>query len=186
MSLTKENIVVLKGQSNFVIRETGTTFEANKHYRCLNPSDNKGFVIFGEYITNELFNEMFEFLHDRMMRDFKEVGLMIGGRAISKTTFKEQMDIHQYGKGKSKLFKGFFGSKMMGMFSFDCVCQGDTKAQFITDSYNALKSIINGDMTPVDDGIVKRGNSGVPLTYGGDIHFKKQYTPENKDLNIYY
>jgi hypothetical protein len=185
--IKKENLVVLKGQSNFVIRETDTTFEANKHYRCIDVTEGsqRELLVYGVKFDINLFNDMFEYLHDRMMREFKILGLLKDGKPLSKTAFKERMDVHQYGRGQRKLFKGIFGGKMNGMIVFDCYFQGDTKANFISTAYNDYKDIINGNMTSVDDGQVERGDSGIPIAYGS-IYFRKQYNPDNKDLAIYY
>ena len=104
MSMTKENLVVLKGQSNFVIRETQTTFEANKHYRCIEFEGE--FLVYGVKMNRTLLNEMFETLHDRIMNDMSKegVGLLPMMKPLSKKAFIETMDLHQYGKGKNKLF----------------------------------------------------------------------------------
>ena len=181
--ITKENLVVLKGQSNFIIRETQTTFEANKHYRCIEVEDE--LLVYGVKFNRELFNEMFEYLHDRLMREFKQLGLIKDGQAISKSAFGNLMDIRKYGKGKGSLFMGFFGSKMNGIIAFDCYFAGQNKTQFIGDAYGDFIDIINGDLTSVDSKYVQRGNSGVPIAYG-EIYFRKQYNPDNKDLAIYY
>jgi hypothetical protein len=183
MSITKSNLVVLKGQSNFIIRETDTTFEANKHYRCFEIEDE--FLVFGVKFNRELFNEMFEYLHDRMMREFKEHGLIKNDKPLSKTAFSKRLDIHQYGRGQNKLFKGIVGNKMNGMIAFDCYFQGDTKANFINNAYSDFIDVINEIMDSVDSGNIERGNSGIPISYGS-IYFRKPYNPDNKDLAIYY
>lgn len=181
--VTKENLVVLKGQSNFIIRETDTKFEANKHYRCIEVEDE--LLVYGVKFNRELFNEMFEYLHDRLMREFKEFGLIKDGQPISKTAFAQRLDIHQYGRGKRKLFKGIIGSKMSGMIAFDCYFQGDTKTRFINNAYHDFVDIVNGNLDSIDFGGVERGDSGIPIAYGS-IYFRKQWNPDNKDLAIYY
>lgn len=186
--MKRENLVVLKGQSNFIIRETLTTFEANKHYRCIEMKEGNvvEYLVYGVKFAPELFNEMFEFVYDRILREFNELGLVKDGKyAISKSAFRERMDLHQYGRGKGKLFIGFFGNKMKGLFGFYPVFSGDTKAKFITNAYDHYLQLLDGKMDVIDNEYIQRGNSGIPLSFG-DIYFRKPYNPDNKDLAIYY
>lgn len=183
MSITKENLVVLKGQSNFIIRETDTTFEANKHYRCIEIEDE--LLVYGVKFNRELFNEMFEYLHDRIMREFNALGLLKDGKPITKKAFTERIDLHQYGKGRGKIYVGFFGGKMDGMFGFYPSFSGDTKARFLKGAYENYVNVVNGILDAIDCDVLQRGNSGIPLSYG-DIYFRKPYNPDNKDLAIYY
>lgn len=184
MSLTKENLVVLKGSTRLIIRESHTVIEPNVHYRCIKDGDT--YIIFGEPIDKQTFDDMFEFLHDRMMREFKVLGLLKDGKPISKSAFKDAMNIHQYGKGKQKNFKGFFGDKLKGLFAFDNEFQGDTKAKFIDYAYHNYVCIVGGNMTSVDNTTVQRGNNGIPILYGS-LYFRKLVDYVNpKESEIYY
>lgn len=181
--MNKESLVVLKGKTALVVERSGTRFEPNKHYRAIKQDDNS-IIVYGELLDMDLFNNMFEFLHDRMLREFEQKELIKNGKPISKTEFKERMDIHTYGKGRGKLFIGFFGHKMTGIWAFYGSFRGDTKAQFLKDAYNHFIKSIEGEMDFIDGELIQRGNSGIPLSYG-DIYFRKEWNPNNEKREIY-
>jgi hypothetical protein len=82
------------------------------------------------------------------------------------------LDIHQYGKGKNKTWMGFVGTKVNGLWAFDCQYMGDTKAMFIKQAYEMYKRALNGDMSDIDYNLLQRGDSGLPTQYG-NIYFTK-------------
>jgi len=182
--MNKDNLVVLKGKTALVVEGTETRFEPNKHYRAIE-LDKKTILVFGEPFDLDLFNSMFEPLHDRMLREFEALSLLKdNGAPISKKAFTEQMDLHTYGKGKHKLFIGFFGGKMEGIWAFYPAFQGDTKAEFLKEAYSNYEKIILGKMDYIDNDMIQRGNSGIPLSFG-DIYFRKEWNPNNEKREIY-
>jgi len=182
--MNTENLVVLKGKTTLVHEETETRFEPNKHYRAIE-LDKDTILVYGVPFDIDLFNNQFETVHDRMLREFEAMELLKdNGAPISKTAFIERLNLHQYGKGQRKLFIGFFGGKMNGMWGFYPIYAGDTKAQFLKDAYNNYKNVILGKMDLVDDGLIQRGNSGIPISYQ-DIYFREEWNPNNEKREIY-
>ena len=182
--MNKDNLVVLKGKTALVVEATGTRFEPNKHYRAIE-LDEKTILVFGEPFELDLFNNQFETVHDRMLREFEAMELLKdNGAPISKTAFVERLGLHIYGKGKRKLFIGFFGGKMNGMWGFYPNYAGDTKAQFLKDAYNNYKDVILGEVDLIDNELIQRGNSGIPLSFR-DIYFRPEWKPNNEKREIY-
>ena len=182
--MNKESLVVLKGQTTLVVERSGTRFEPNKHYRAIKQDDNS-IIVFGELLDMGTFNNMFEFLHDRLMREFKKLSLLKdNGQPITKKLFTELMSVHTYGKGQGKLFIGFHGGKMNGIWAFYGAYRGDTKAQFVKDAYRNYTNILEGHMSLVDNESIQRGNSGIPMSFG-DIYFRKEWNPNNEKREIY-
>ena len=180
--MKKENLVVLKGS---IIRgiwksKTETEFSPNKHYRCIELLEGgySEFLINGVVMSRETFEYNFEYLFDRMIKEFKTIGLVSpNGHKISKSAFNEHIDVHQYGKGQNKLFIGFVGNKVNGMYAFQPLCKGDTKVRFLKQIYQMYCDVLKGDMTNFDDEMIQRGNSGIPLSFR-DIYFKKEISLE--------
>jgi hypothetical protein len=185
--VNKNNLVVLKSKTTTLISEgTQTKFEPNKHYRCieLSEGDYSEFLVYGVVFSKEAFENLFVYLHDVIIDQWSKNGLFPNNKQLSKKAFSEVLDIHTYGRGKGKLFIGFVGNKMDGLFAFQPLFKGDTKAKFLAYAYEMYKDTLNGDMTHVDDEMLQRGNSGIPLSFG-DIYFKKEWNPNNEKREIY-
>ena len=184
--MKKDSLVILKGKTTLISEGTQTTFEPNKHYRCIELTEGKvsQFLVYGVVFDKDAFDSLFVNLHDVIMVQWAENGLLVDGKKISKKAFVELLDLHTYGRGKSKLFIGFVGSKMDGLFVFQPLFRGDTKAKYLTNAYDMYKRVLDGDMTDIDEEILQRGNSGIPLSFG-DIYFRKQYNPTNEKNLIY-
>jgi hypothetical protein len=170
--MKKENLVVLKGKTAFVDEATQTTFKPNEHYRCSVMFDE--YIVYGVPFDKGTFNNMFEPLHNRMMEEWSENGLLPNMKPLSKSAFINLIDIHTYGRGKNKLFVGYVGNKQDGLWAFHPYFKGDTKARFINNAYAMYQDALNGKMDDIDDNMLQRGNSGYPLQYA-DIYFKKEY-----------
>ena len=183
--MKKENLVILKGKST-LISQCGTRIEPNKNYRCIEVSDetHSEFLVYGIVFDEKEFKELFVYLHDVIMDEWSEIGLLPHMKPLSKKAFSEVLDIHQYGKGQGKLWIGFVGSRVNKLYAFQCLCSGDTKARFLGQAYEMYKSALNGDMDDFDDELLQRGNSGIPLSFG-DIYFRKEYNPDNIKNEIY-
>jgi len=106
--MKKENLVILKGQSGL---ETETvTFKPNKHYRCivLNENNIKQYLVYGVVMDEGLFNNMFEPVYDKVIRDWNKMKLAKNGGKVTKKHFNEIADIHTYGRGNNALKIVFF------------------------------------------------------------------------------
>ena len=166
------SLVILKGQTPLVIEGSGTTFLPNKHYRCVKYGNE--FIVYGEPFTKGLFNNMFEPLHDRMLCEFNDIGLMDNMKPITKKSFKERARLTTYTSRGSRLEVFFFGDKMRGMVGFYPLYNKDSKAVCLNLAYKNYQDILNGNLDSVDNDLVQRGNGGVPLQYQ-DLYFKKPY-----------
>jgi len=182
-----KSLVTLRSKTTTLISEgTQTTFIPNKHYRCIEmkEGDYSEFLVYGVVFSKEAFESLFVYTHDIIIEQWLENGLLIDNKPLSKKAFIEVLDIHQYGKGKNKQWIGFVGNKIDGLFAFQCLCKGDTKARFISQAYQMYKDTLEGNMEHIDSELLQRGNSGVPLTFG-DIYFRTPYNPDNKKNEIY-
>ena len=181
--MNAKNLVTLKSRKISLVDESSQTkFVPNKHYRCIEADG--GYIVYGVWFSKGAFNNMFEFLHDRMMDEWSENGLLPMMKPLSKSAFVEVLDVHQYGKGKKKYWMAFAGHKMQGIWAFDCLCQGDTKARFLKQAYAMYQRALNGDMEDIDDCMLQRGNSGTPLAHS-EIYFRKVWNPDNIKNEIY-
>ena len=185
--MNAKSLVTLRSKTTTLISEgTQTKFEPNKHYRCIEmkEGDYSEFLVYGVVFSKEAFENLFEFLHDRMMNEWSENGLLPNMKPLSKAKFIEVLDVHQYGKGKGKYWTGFVGNKMDGLWAFDVLCQGETKARFLSQAYAMYQRALDGDMQDIDDCLLQRGNSGLPMVHS-EIYFRKPYNPDNIKNEIY-
>jgi len=182
--MKKENLVILKGKST-LISQCGTRIEPNKHYRCIEVSEGtrKEFLVYGIVFLESEFNELFLYLHDVIMDEMSEIGLLPNMKPLTKKAFIDGIDLHTYGKGQNKLFIGFFGSKVNTLIGFYPSFRGDTKKDFLDSAYRNYQDTLNGDMDSIDGETIQRGNSGIPICYG-DIYFRKEYNPTNEKLEV--
>jgi hypothetical protein len=161
----KTDLVVLKNQ-DCVMFDT-ETFRPNINYRCikLENKDTVEYLVYGIVFDSETFDRLFETTHEKMMRDFNELGLFQkNGNPISKNKFSNLADIHTYGKGSSKLHILIFRNSRERMYGF-YPNQG-VKPMQLKESYDYFLEIVNGNMDSVDSGDVCFGNCGIPIYYG--------------------
>jgi len=183
--MREDNLATLKGNATLE-SQCGTRIEPKKHYRCiaLTEGDETQILVHGIVFSYKAFKELFYYTHDVIMNEMSEIGLLPMMKPLTKTAFVELMDLHQYGKGKRKLYIGHFGDKMNGMISFYPRFAGDTKARFLKQAYENYQQVLNGNMSLIDTDMVQRGNSGVPIAYG-DIYFRKEWNPNNEKHELF-
>ena len=177
-------LVVLKDQKNYVTSGCGTKFNANIHYRCCQLEDQ--FLVYGVNFDKETFEALFEPLHERIMNDMSNIGLLPMMKPLSKKAFTEIANDshHKYGKGKKALHVFFFGNKMDGLIGFYPSFSGDSKAICLKEAYENYKNILNGCIDAIDEDIVQRGNGGVPSCYA-DLYYKGNlYNPQPPEIII--
>ena len=167
----KTNLVLVKDSF-----ETETTkFQYGKPYRCMVIEDNntKQYMVYGVVFDEVEFNSKFEFLHDIVMREWVELGLITAEhKPMSKPLFANQLDVHTYGKGKNAYRCGFLGKPKECCYQFNANSTGDNKVVLIEQAYSNYINIINGNVEAFDNGSVVRGNSGYPLSWN-EIYWKK-------------
>jgi len=185
--MRKENLVILKGKST-LISQCGTRIETNTQYRCIEISEGKvrQFLVYGIVFDENSFNELFVDLHNVVMDEFKTIGLLgTNNEPISKSLFKNQASVHQYGRGKS-MFNViyFYIHPKECIYGFYPQFSGDSKAKCLENAYQMYINLLNGEMEDFDCKDIQRGNSGIPIGYG-DLRMSSEYNPTNENLSLF-
>jgi len=163
--MNKENLVYLR-PSVETITVGQTVFKANKPYRCLSAVDGHltSNVVYGEPFADEPFNILFETAHERIMRHFALIGLLVDGKTITKKAFKELAYAVKYGKGEGSFYVAYFYTHPKEcMYRFSPLFSGGTKALQMTNLYDDYIRLVGGDLEGVDDELIQFGNRGLPL-----------------------
>lgn len=163
--MNKTNLVVLRGDKELEF-QTDTMYP-NTYYRCLKieESDNEEYLVYGIVFDKAGFELNFEYAYDRVMRDWKKIGLIKNDKLISKSKFKLFANIHIYGKRSNNLRIIFFGNPRectYGFYPLYRECQADQ----LNTIYSWCELIIAGEMRWFDNECIQFGNCGVPLSYG--------------------
>ena len=167
--MKKENLVTLKRPINF-LAHGHSTFKRYQYYRCIPDvidNETKGYIIYGEYFTLEEYAQHFDLAYDRIIADFKALGLVDSqGKAVSKTAFKKLADIHTYSNGRKAgtYHIWYFRDSRERIYGFYPM-QGNQK-DTLNELYDYLLQVCNEDMTPVDEKDICFGNRGIPIGYG--------------------
>lgn len=187
--MNRENLVILKGKSTVIVKSDGTIFKPNTQYRCIEATESKQreFIVNGIIFDEASFNQLFEYLHDVILREFKTLELVgENNKPLSKKAFSERANIHQYGRGKNMMnVLYFFIQPKEFMYGFYPQYQGDSKAKCVENAYKMYLDLLTGNMEDFDYGDIQRGNSGIPIGYG-DLRVRPEYNPTNEKLEIYY
>jgi hypothetical protein len=142
-------------------------FEIGKVYRVCDGENGWKFVN-GMQMIGYLYKDNFISLAPEMVKIFKKLHMLKeDGSPLSKTAFKQRASIHKY--GKYKIFHFYCENPKELMTSFYPM-NGNVTDQ-VNECYEYYLSILNGDVTPIDDKDVQIGNSGIPIGYG-DIGFR--------------
>lgn len=187
--MNRENLVILKGKSTVIVKADGTTFKPNTQYRCIEVTESKQreFIVNGIIFDEASFNQLFEYLHDLILREFKAIGLVgENNKPLTKKAFKERASIHQYGRGKGMLnVLYFYINPKECIYAFHPQFQGDTKAKCLDNAYKMYLDLLDGEMDEVDNAEIQRGNSGIPICYG-DLNIRPEWNLSDEKLEIYY
>lgn len=92
--------------------------------------------------------------------------LIKNGKVCSFAQFKQYANVHEYGRGRGKLFIIFVGFPKENMFAF--YPPQTTKADALVISYEWLIDTYNTEMKQefLDDNVMW-GDNGIPLSYRG-------------------
>lgn len=176
-----ENLVVLKeGVKTFTIDNDAWTYKPNTFYRAI-PSDS-GVVVNGVDFKLEYYNEVFETVQDLILREFEKLGVIVNGKIISKKAFKEICHVNLYG---STVQRGFQIAYICShpkelMYVFMPYFKHDTKGNTIKNAYQFVLDIMNEDMDCVENNLVQRTNTGLPLKMG----YNHVFNFEDKTNNL--
>jgi hypothetical protein len=160
--IDKTNLVYVKGGGPLEYAD-GYSFEANKHYRSMQQKDGT-WIVNGYEFDDVTFRDCFKFAHERIMYHLSDGFLNPNDKPLSKKEFAEKLDIHQYGRGKNRLFILLLRNSIGVMYGF--YPYTDTKPKMIAQAYKWYTEIIEGNLNSIDDGDVQFGNKGIPIVYG--------------------
>lgn len=162
------NLCIVK-RGHLSLKINHTEFKPYKMYRISFDEDRKGCLVYGEWMSLKDFNANFElyipFLHEKL----KAIDMLKDCKPVTFKAFKEMIDIHDYGRGVSKLKIMYMGHPKENCFAFYPERNPNTIA--LKECYENYVAIINGDWRPLDNGDVVWGNSGYPLMYA-DIYYR--------------
>ena len=162
------SICILKrGILNLRIKHTD--YNPKGIYRVSFDENQKGCLVYGEWMTITDFEAQFElyvpFLHGKL----KELDMLKDGKPVTFKKFKETVSINDYGRGARKLKIMFLGVPKDNLFAFYPAQNPNTIA--LKECYENYVKLVNGDWSVLDEGDVIWGNSGYPLTYG-EIYYR--------------
>jgi hypothetical protein len=158
MSYTKKDLVICKKAVEF-----DNNFKVGEVYRC---SDN---IVYGYSFNEEAFAEHFDYLHDVVVKEWTDLGLIVDGKPVNKTKFKEWLDVHKYTRrGIKPLYLSYIGRPKESLYQFYPSSPQATKTQTVKDAYYYFSETVKGNVIFFDPvlGTVIRGNSGIPISYG--------------------
>lgn len=159
------DLVVLK--TALKATKNQTDYRANVFYRCC--VEPNGYLIHGEFFTKKEFDSLFEYVYDRVMRDFKELGMLgADNKPISRNKFNKLASVHTYGRGR-KALKIYYFYKDTHVKIYGFYPSQGTKAENLQECYQWYLDIVSGNVEPLDGRFnrdVVFGNSGIPLAYG--------------------
>lgn len=162
--MKKTNLVVLKTTQPLFWEGQG--FTPNQVYRCLTPieTESDSYMINAFWFTQSEFDLYFEFAHERVMRDWTELGFVKEGKAITFKAFKEYMDIRTYGKQTYNLRIGYVGIPKEKYYKFYPIEYGNKQLQ-LRQMYEMYKYIIEENMYYLDNKFIQFGTFGISISY---------------------
>jgi hypothetical protein len=163
--MTKTNLVVLRGDTALGF-ETDTMYP-NTYYRSIQATENdhEEYIVYGIKFDKKTFEANFEYVYDKVIRDWERIGLIKKGKLISKKAFNELASVHLYGKQTNNLRIIFFGGTESGRYGFYPKFRENQAKQLLT-IYQWCINVIEGDMTYFDFQYIQFGNKGIPISYG--------------------
>ena len=154
-----------------ILKETKSTgketdIKPNHFYRCMVVDG--GYLICGEYVTKRIAETVYENAIDRIVRDFKQLGLLNADNTkLSKTEFKKLASVHKYGKGKHA----------MRIIAFQCVNEKNDRilygfypmtgnlTEVFNECYQMYLDTVFGNTEHIDNDDIQFGNCGIPISY---------------------
>lgn len=167
--MKKNNLIVLK--TTHPLFWEGEGFALNTVYRCLTPieTESDSYLINGFWFTQAEFDLYFEFAYDRVIRDWKSLGLVkedVTGslKAITFKEFKERMNIHFYGKQINNLRIGYVGIPKENFYKFYPMVNANKQIQ-LKEMYSRYQYVLEGNMYYLDGRWIQFGTFGVHIPY---------------------
>jgi hypothetical protein len=162
--MNKHNLVVLKQNKPHITKNYELI--PHKFYRCLTPTENEcdEYMIYAEWFTQAEYDELFETVYDRMIRDWERFGLIKNGKAIAYTPFKKLASVTRYDQRGTKPLYVVFFHHQTDIYGFYPTFR-DTQELSLKYAYENFLRVLDGDMIPVDQLLVQFGNWGTPVAY---------------------
>lgn len=162
--MKKTSLVVLKTTQPLFWEGEG--FTPNQVYRCLTPIENESdsYMINAFWFTQAEFDLYFEFAHERVMRDWTELGLVKEGKVITFKAFKEYVNIVTYGKQINNLRIGFVGVPKENYYKFYPIENGNKQLQ-LRQMYEMYKYTLEENMYYLDNKGIQFGTFGIHISY---------------------
>jgi hypothetical protein len=159
--MDRTDLVVLKGLESVQFKTD--TLNPHRYYRHIQIEDQH--MVFGIIFDDDKFNDLFEFAHDRVIRDFQKIGILGSNlKPISKSLFAKLADIHTYGYGRKNVYHvWYFRNTRECIYGFYPM-QGNKKSQ-LNECYEYYLDLVNGNVESLDVCDVRFGNCGIPLVY---------------------
>jgi hypothetical protein len=133
-------------------------------YRVSFDEDQKGALVYGEWMPIEMFNKTFSLYIPILLERLKVLDMLDNGKPVTFKKFKETVSIHNYGRGTKRLKIIFIGHPKENLFAFYPMQAPNPIA--LKECYENYVALVNGDWTPLDLGVIIWGNSGIPICYG--------------------
>lgn len=146
-------------------------FKTDKFYRVSFDADQKGCIVFGEWMPIEKFEQFFELVVPLLQ---KKLATLLGDKKVSFAEFKRRANVHVYGRGLRASRIVFIGSPKENLFGF--YPMQSNKAESLKESYEYYLRLLDGDFEVIDDKDVQWGNCGIPIGYG-DLRKQGVYEP---------
>jgi hypothetical protein len=166
--MDKKSLVILRGSKELIFGHE--VFRPLTFYRSIEAGKDVR-IVYGEpFLEHEMGD--FELAYDKIMRDWELMGLVVGGKAISKKAFTELIDVRVYGKQTQNLRIGFVMTNPKECLYGFYPMYNENKAKQVANMYGMYLSTIEGDMNYVDQEYIQFGNCGTPLS---NTDLRKRY-----------
>ena len=156
------------------------TFKKNVTYRVSFDEDQKGCLVYGEWMDIKTFESNFILYIPLLQERLRRLNLVVNGKPIPFKEFKELGYI--VGRGYINLY--IYSHPKENLFAF-YPRNTHTKSQGLKECYKMFVDLVNGEIDGVDRGSIKWGNCGLPLGGGSPRREELQYIKEfeiNLDL----
>jgi hypothetical protein len=160
--MDKNSLVILRGSKELKIDEE--VFTPLTFYRSIAVTENAT-IVNGFCIPNQEIERDFELAYDKVIRDWELIGLVVGGKPITKKKFKELADVHVYGRQTNNNRIAFFNTHPKECLYGFYPMYNENKAKQLDSLYVLYLETVNGNMSYIDQEYIQFGNCGIPLSY---------------------
>jgi hypothetical protein len=107
----------------------------------------------------------------RLKANMEKIGLLVGGKPISKKKFKKLGIFFAYGKGANKSLVLYFGVPKENLFGFYIPFSIKNQKNALEEAYQVYTAFVTDKetrrpMSLFNFGYIQWGNSGIPISLG--------------------